>query len=129
MTPARLGLGYGHVGLKRLADIIGGSNAMDLFYTARQFSAQEAYDMGLVNRVLPDGMLDAYVDDYARRISENAPMTIATVKAALREIAKPAADRDTARLDAMVQACFDSDDYVEGRRAFMEKRKPQFKGR
>ena len=66
-----------------------------------------------------------FVEDYARRIRENAPMTIATVKAAAIDINRDPADRDLARLDAMVEACFDSDDYIEGRRAFMEKRKPR----
>ncbi len=126
---ARLGLGYGYPGVKRLADVIGTSMAKEIFYTARQFSAQEAYDMGLVNRVLAGPMLDAFVDDYAARIRENAPMTIATVKAVALDIDRDPADRDVARLDEMVEACFDSEDYIEGRRAFMEKRKPQFAGK
>jgi len=126
---AKLGLGYGYDGLKRLSDIVGVSRAMEMFYTARQFSAQEAYDIGLVNAAVPDDELDDAVSDITTRIGENAPLTIAAIKRAAREITKDPADRDLETLDAMVQACFDSEDYIEGRRAFMEKRKPAFKGR
>jgi len=125
---ARLGVGYGFSGIKRLTRLVSTSMAQEIFYTARQFSAQEAYDMGLVNRVLPDAMFDGFVDDYAQRICENAPLTIAAVKAVTLDIHRDPADRDLDRLDRMVQACFDSEDYVEGRRAFMEKRPPRFRG-
>jgi enoyl-CoA hydratase/carnithine racemase len=126
---ARLGLGYGYSGIKRLSSIVGTSMAMEIFYTARQFSAREAFDMGLVNRVLPEADLGAFVDDYASRIRENAPLTIATVKAAALDSGRDPAERDLARIDAMVETCFDSEDYKEGRTAFMEKRKPRFSGR
>ncbi|HDL17320.1 MAG TPA: enoyl-CoA hydratase, partial [Rhizobiales bacterium] len=116
-------------GLKRLSDVIGVSRAMEMFYTARQFPAREAFDMGLVNASVPEGDLDETVEDITRRIAENAPLTIAAIKRAAREIARDADDRDLDALEAMVQACFDSEDYIEGRRAFMEKRKPQFRGR
>jgi enoyl-CoA hydratase len=125
---AKLGLGYGHVGFGRLADVVGPSRAMEMFYTARQFSAREAYDMGLVNAAVLDDKLDETVNDITRRIGENAPLTIAAIKRAARERARNPQDRDLATVDAMVQACFDSEDYIEGRRAFMEKRKPEFKG-
>jgi enoyl-CoA hydratase/carnithine racemase len=125
---AKLGLGYGYVGVNRLAQIVGISRAMELFYTARQVTSQEAYDMGLVNRVVAREEIDEAVASWAEMIAENAPLTIAAIKASAREIAKPSTERDLAKLDRMVAACFASNDYIEGRRAFMEKRKPKFTG-
>src|SRR5215468_11537356 len=91
---AKLGLGYGYSGLKRLVDIVGPSFAMEIFYTARQFTAAEALTMGLVNRVVPDGELEKYVKDYADTIAGNAPLTIKAVKATVAEIVKEEDRRD-----------------------------------
>jgi enoyl-CoA hydratase/carnithine racemase len=127
---AKLGLGYSYPGLKRLVDIVGPSFAMEIFYTARQFTAAEALTMGLVNRVVPDGEggLEKYVRDYADTIAGNAPLTIKAVKVTVAEAMKHDSDRDVARSQVLVDACFKSRDYEEGRKAFMEKRKPVFTG-
>ncbi len=125
---AKLGLGYQAKYVKRLSDLVGPSFTKEIFFTARLFDAEEARVMGLVNRVVPASGLDAYVADYAERITGNAPLTIAALKAAVGELGKDAAERDMARCDAMVEACFASQDYIEGRTAFMEKRKPRFTG-
>jgi enoyl-CoA hydratase/carnithine racemase len=125
---AKLGLGYGYLGLKRLVDVVGPSFAMEIFYTARQFSPAEALAMGLVNRVVPDGELESYVKTYADTIGENAPLTIRAVKATIMEIRKDESKRDVKRSQTLVEACFKSRDYEEGRKAFMEKRKPVFTG-
>ena len=125
---ARLGLGYGYPGIKRLADVVGISRAMEVFYTARMFSSQEAYEMGLVNAVVPVEELDDLVNRTTAMITENAPLTIATVKAAARQVTKPSGERDLAEIERMVETCFQSNDYTEGRTAFMEKRKPRFTG-
>jgi len=125
---ARLGLGYGMAGLKRLVDIVGPSYAKEIFYTARQFDAQEAYAMGLVNRVVPAAELESYVKSITDMICANAPLTIRAVKFTVGEILKDESKRDVGRANAMVEECFASRDYVEGRTAFMEKRKPIFTG-
>jgi enoyl-CoA hydratase len=125
---AKLGLGYAYTGLKRLVDIVGQSYAKEIFYTARQFDAQEAYAMGLVNRVVPEAELESYVERITDMICANAPLTIKAVKFTVGEILKDESQRDVARVDNMVEACFASRDYTEGRTAFMEKRKPVFTG-
>jgi enoyl-CoA hydratase/carnithine racemase len=125
---AKLGLGYAYPGLKRLVDVVGPSFAMEIFYTARQFTAAEAQTMGLVNRVVPDGDLESYVKSYADMIAGNAPLTIRAVKAVVGEMMKDESQRDLKRAQAAVDACFKSRDYEEGRKAFMEKRKPVFTG-
>lgn len=126
---AKLGLGYRVDGLKPLVDLIGPSYAKEIFYTARPFTADEARYMGLVNQVLPHSVLDAFVADYAKKIAENAPLTIRAVKVVVGEALKDDVQRDYDLCGQVVQDCFDSADYVEGRTAFMEKRKPQFKGK
>ncbi len=125
---ARLGLGYGYAGLKRLADVVGPSFAKEILYTARQFDAAEAVAMGMVNRVLPAAGLEAHVKDCAAMIAANAPLTVSAVKFIVNETVKDESVRDMAACAAMVKRCFDSKDYIEGRRAFMEKRKPVFTG-
>jgi enoyl-CoA hydratase/carnithine racemase len=126
---AKLGLGYRYDGLKKLVDLVGPSFAKEIFFTARQFSAQEAQTMGLVNRVVPDGELESYVMNYAETIAGNAPLTVDSVKFIVAQAVTDESKRDLKKCEAMVQACFASADYIEGRKAFMEKRKPQFTGK
>ena len=126
---AKLSVGYGYPGVKRLLDIVGPSFTKEIFYTARQFDAEEARLMGFANRVVANDQLEAYVKDYAATIAGNAPLTINSIKFIVGEIAKDESARDMAKCDAMVDECFVSTDYEEGRKAFMEKRKPVFTGK
>ena len=126
---AKLGLGYEFDGVKKLVDIVGPSFAREIFYTARQFSAQEAVTMGLVNRLVPAGGLESYVRDYAATIAGNAPLTVGSIKTLVAQCLKDESERDMALCREVVARCFASADYVEGRTAFMEKRKPRFTGR
>jgi enoyl-CoA hydratase/carnithine racemase len=128
MPAARLGLGYAFDGIKRFAELIGPDNVSDLFFSARIFGAADALQMGFVSKVLPKAELDAFMQGYCTMVSENAPLTIAATKRALLELRKASAERDLATVAKMIEACFDSADYKEGRTAFMEKRTPDFRG-
>ena len=125
---ARLGLGYAFSGVTRLITLVGPAKAAELLFSARRFSAAEALQMGLVNQVVPGDALHETVYGLASAIAGNAPLTVAAVKAAIREASRPAQERDLARVNAMVEACFRSADYLEGQRAFAEKRPPSFTG-
>jgi len=126
---ARLGLGYAFSGVTGLTTLVGPAKAAEILFSARRFSAAEALQMGLVNQVVPADALHETVYGLASAIAGNAPLTIAAVKAAIREASRPAQERDLARVNAMVEACFRSADYLEGQRAFAEKRPPSFTGR
>jgi len=125
---AKLGLGYGYKGVKKLVDVVGPAYAKEIFFTARHFTATEAHQMGLVNSVLPEADLEAYVRNMAQTISENAPLTVNSVKFIVGQALAHESQKDLKACDALVSQCFASQDYTEGRRAFMEKRKPDFTG-
>lgn len=125
---ARLGVGYAYDAVKTLVDLIGPSFTKEVLYTARQFTAEEAAAMGLVNRAVAPEALDDTVAEMAGRIAENAPLTIAAVAGAVADLLAEPHLRDRAAVDAKVAACFASADFQEGRTAFLEKRRPQFRG-
>lgn len=125
---AKLGLGYEYGGVKALVDLVGPSHAADILFSARFMNAEEALRMGLINRIVTRDELEETVRDYAATIAGNAPLTIKAAKAAIKETVKDPDARDLDGVRALVNACFNSKDYAEGRRAFAEKRKPEFNG-
>ncbi len=110
-------------------DVVGPSFTKEIFFTARQFDAEEAKVMGFVNRVVAEAQLDDFVKNYADTIAANAPLTVESVKFIVGQALADDNQRDMEAVAASVKRCFASQDYIEGRTAFMEKRKPVFTGR
>jgi enoyl-CoA hydratase/carnithine racemase len=126
---ARLGLGYPLRSVEALAAVVGTSWAAEILFSARRLTAAEALQIGLVNRVVAPDELAGAVDELARSIAANAPLTVSAVKASLQELRRPSAERDLDRVAALVEGCFQSEDYREGQRAFAARRPPLFHGR
>lgn len=129
LPAAKLGLGYGYDALKRLVDAIGPGAARDITFTGRQVDSEEALRIGLVQKIVAEEDLTGFVTEYANSIAANAPLTVKSMKYIVNETLKAEPEKDLVHCQALVDAAFASDDYKEGRLAFMEKRKPQFHGR
>jgi enoyl-CoA hydratase/carnithine racemase len=126
---AKLGLAYNVEGHKRLLETVGHARAREIMFTGRRYDAAEALAMGLVHEVVADTGLEAFVKDILTTLCDNAPLAIANSKTIIEEYVKSSGAPDAARMRAAMERCAKSEDYEEGRRAFMAKRKPKFTGR
>lgn len=126
---AKLGIGYRIEFTKLLVDLVGPSSTKEMLYTARRYTAEEAFAMRFVNRVVPKDQLESMTRNYAEGIAENAPLTQKAAKVIVNELLKDPTARDPVRCNRLIADCADSEDYKNARRAFMEKKKPVFAGR
>tara|TARA_B100000686_G_C16762196_1_gene959418 strand:+ start:1219 stop:2031 length:813 start_codon:yes stop_codon:yes gene_type:complete len=128
VPPAKLGLGFNYSGVNDLVRLVGPAYASELLFTGKHYKSEFALRIGLINDVVPFNKLKSKVSELANMISANAPLTLKSLKTSIRNTQLDESARDMDAVEREIDACFASLDYQEGQRAFLEKRKPIFKG-
>ena len=131
VTPAKIGVPYNSTGLMHFINALGMNMVKEMFFTARPIDAERALQLGILNRLVPVADLESVTYDLAHAIVANSPLSISVVKEQLRILgnAHPLSPETFERIQSLREAVFDSDDYEEGTRAIVERRKPVFTGR
>ena len=129
LPAGKMGLGYRFSAIRNLVTAVGAPNALDIFLSARRFDTAQALQAGLVQLTAPSETFDDVVQDYLDKVAANAPLTLRAGKQMIRQFQQLPAQTDLEHMRALMQACFDSEDYAEGKQAFAQKRPPQFRGR
>ena len=129
ITPAKLGLGYSLQDVDRVVRHLGARRAKEILATGKLYSSSEALAMGWINYAVPADELSTAVENFASDVARNAPLSVKAAKLMVNEAEKAPADRDLDLCRALVETCYESHDYIEGQRAFAEKRTPNYTGR
>jgi len=125
---AKLGIAYGFDMVKHLVSLVGPAHAHMILMSGERFDGREAERVGLINKLVPADALAGEVAKLTATLAQNAPLSLYANKRTVQAVLQDRTDRDMAAINAAMTACFDSADYKEGRKAFMEKRKPAFQG-
>jgi methylmalonyl-CoA decarboxylase len=130
MTPAKLGVPYNCSGILHFLNLVGPRVAREMFFTAEPIPAERALAVGILNHLVPGAQLEGFTLAMAARIAENSPLAVGVIKEQLRilERSHPLSPDTFERIQALRRCVFESADYVEGKRAFLEKRKATFAG-
>jgi methylmalonyl-CoA decarboxylase len=130
ITPAKIGVPYNSTGILHFINVVGPRMTREMFFTAKPIDADRALQVGILNHLVPIDELEAFTYAMAAQIAENSPLAIAVIKEQLRLLANshPLSPETFERIQGLRRMAYDSIDYLEGKNAFYEKRKPVFKG-
>ncbi len=131
ITPAKIGVPYNTSGIMRILSSMNPNIAKEMFFTARPISSDKAYNLGMLNHIVEADELHDFVQEMAENICSNSPLSIRVIKEQINIITNAYAISINAseKIDQIRRVAYNSDDYVEGKKSFIEGRKPVFKGK